>query len=180
LHQLPAMSGGDLGGAGLDSNRSLGNIFFTCLGGAHPIVPSHALAWLVRAVSALILCYAGWLSRLKPGENSTDLRQFEIGLMYLLFACCLSPYSWFYNWALSAPVMVMFCKRAWDGRADIAETVLLIAFLLSLTTTKFNMGLVTPIFGVALGIVALCRMRLEGRPAESKSLIHQLKTASAS
>ena len=179
LHQLPAMSGGELGGAGLDSNRSLGNIFFTYLGGAHPIVSSRVLAWLVRAVSALILCYAGWLSRLKPGKNSTESRQFEIGLMYLLFACCLSPYSWFYNWALSAPVIILLCKRAWDGRADMVETVLLTAFLVSLTTTKFNMGMVTPILGVALGIVALHRMRLEGRPAESNSPIRQLKTISA-
>jgi hypothetical protein len=63
----------------------------------------------------------------------------------------------------------MFCKRAWDGRADIVETVLLIAFLLSLSTSKFNMPMVTPILGVTLGIVALYRIRLERRPAESNN-----------
>jgi hypothetical protein len=180
LHQLPAMSGGELGSGDFDVNRSLGNIFYTYLGGAHPVVSSRGLAWLVRVVSALILCYAGWLSRLKPGENSTNLRQFEIGMMFLLFACCLSPYSWFYNWALSAPVVVMFYKRAWDGREDIVETVLLIAFLLSLSTSKFNMAMVTPILGVTLGIVALYRIRLERRPAESNNPINQLKTVSVS
>lgn len=179
LHQLPVMSGGQLGSGLSDVNRCLGNIFYTYLGGAHTIVSSRGLAWLVRVVSALILCYAGWLSRLKPGENSTNRRQFEIGMTFLLFACCLSPYSWFYNWALSAPVVVMFCKRAWDGRADIVETVLLIALLLSLSTSKFNMAMVTPILGVTLGIVAVYRMRLEWRPAESNNPINQLKTVSA-
>jgi hypothetical protein len=180
LHQLPAMSGGELGGGGFDTNRTLGNIFFTYLGGAHPVVSSRGLAWLVRVASALILCSAGWLSRLKPGENSTALRQFEIGMMFLLFACCLSPYSWLYNWTLSAPVVVMFCKRAWDGRADIVATVLLIAFLLSLSTSKFGMAMATPFLGVTLGIVALYRIRLERRPAESNNPINQLKTVSAS
>lgn len=171
LHHLPAMSGGELGGSGGDiyNNRSLGNIFYTYLGGAHPVVSSRAIGWLYHVVSALILCYAGWLSRFKQGENSTYLRQFEIGMMFLLFMCCLSPYSWLYNWALSAPVLVIFCKRAWDGRMDTAETVLFIAFLLSLATSKFNMPKVTPILGVTLGIVALYRIRLERRPAESNN-----------
>jgi hypothetical protein len=181
LHHLPAMSGGELGGSGaIGNNRSLGNIFFTYLSGTHPVVSSRTIGWLYKVVSALILCYAGWLSRFKQGENSTYLRQFEIGMMFLLFMCCLSPYSWLYNWALSAPVVVMFCKRAWDGRQDIVETVLLIAFLLSLSTSKFNMPMVTPILGVTLGIVALYRMRLERRPAESNNPINQLKTVSAS
>ncbi len=180
LHQLPAMSGGKLGTGSFDVNRSLGNVFYTYLGGAHAVVSSRGLVWLVRVVSALILCSAGRLSRLKPGENSTNRQQFEIAIIFLLFACCLSPYSWFYNWGLSAPVMVMFCMRAWEGRADIVETVLLIAFLLSLITTKFNMAMVSPVLGVILGIFALYRMRLERLPAESNNSIHQLKRVSVS
>jgi hypothetical protein len=183
LHQLPSMSGGTLGqslGSGdLDTNRALGNIFYTYLGGVHPLLASRELSWLVRAVSALILCYAGWLSRSKAGENASNLRQFEIGMMYLLFACCLSPYSWFYNWALSAPAVVVCCKRAWDGRADITETIFLIALLLSLSTSKFSMAMITPILGVTLGIVVLYRIRLEPRHAESGNPINQLKTARA-
>jgi hypothetical protein len=117
---------------------------------------------------------------LKPGENSTHRQQFEIAMMFLLFACCLSPYSWLYNWALCAPVLVMFCKRAWEGREDMVETLLLIVFLLSLSTSKFNMGLVTPILGVILGMVALQRMQLEWRPAESNESIDQLRTVGGS
>lgn len=180
LHQLPAMSGGELGSGGFDVNRSLGNIFYTVWGGSRTAVSSRGLAWIVRGVSALILCYAGWLSRLRPGESSANLRQGEIGMMFLLFACCLSPYSWFYNWALSAPVVVMFCKRSWDGRADIFETVLLIAFLLSLSTTKFGMAIVTPILGVVLGIVALYRIRLERCPTKSNNSINEPKAVAAS
>ena len=180
LHELPAMSGGELGGAVYDVNRSLGNIFYVALGGVHPIVSSRGIGWLIRAVSALIFLYAGWLSRSGPGETLTKRRQFEIGMVFLLFICCLSPYSWFYNWALCAPAMVMFCKRAWDGAMDTTETVLLIALLLSLATTKFNMALISPVLGVALGIVALYRMRLELRSTESPIRIERLKAVRAS
>jgi hypothetical protein len=180
LHQLPAMSGGDVRGATSDVNRSLANIFITYLGEPHAIVSPHGIAWLGRVASALILCSAGWLSRLQPDEDSTPRRQFEIGLMFLLFACCLSPYSWFYNWALCAPVMIMFCQRVWEGKADFVETFLLTTILLSLTTSKFNMALVTPVLAIALGIVGLYRMRLEQRPAEGNYQINQLKPVTAS
>ena len=123
LHELPAMSAGGLAGTGaFDVNRSLGSILYY-LSYLRGTEPSQGLAWLVRAVSALILCYAGWLSRMKAGENATARQRFETGMMFLLFACCLSPYSWFYDWGLTAPVLVIFAKRAWDGRADAAETV---------------------------------------------------------
>ena len=163
LHQLPAMSSG----ISADVNRSLGNLFYTWLGGAHPVLSPRGLSWLVRALSALILCYAGWLSRITPGLPSVSRRQFEIGMVFLLFACCLSPYSWFYNWALTAPVVIMLFRRAWDGRADTIETALLAAFLLSLTTSKFQMAMITPVVGVVLGIVVLRRMRLEQNLAET-------------
>lgn len=183
LHQLPAMSAGAQGGpssSGFDVDRTLGNVFYAYLGGAHYSVSSRALSWFTRLLSALILCYAGWLSRVKPEENPTNLRKFEIGVVFLLFCCCLAPYSAFYNWALSAPVLVMFCKRAWDGRANMLETAFMIALLLSLATSKYNMPMVTPFFGVALGIVALRQMRFESRPAGINNSIIQLKTVNAS
>lgn len=174
LHQLPAMWGGKLGTGGFDVNRSLGNIFYTYFGGTHAILSQRELAWLTRVVSVVILCSAGWLSRLKPGENSTNRQQFEIAMMFLLFTCSLSPYSWFYNWGLSAPAVVVLCMRAWEGRASTVETVLLVAFLLSLVTTKFDMAMVSPVLGIALGILVLHRMRLERSPAESDKSIPQL------
>jgi hypothetical protein len=173
LHQLPAMAGGDLGGSAFDGNRSLGNIFYTFLDGARPLVSPRGSAWIVRLVSALILCYAGWLSRLEPEEDFANGGRFETGLIFLLFISCLSPYSWFYNWALSAPALVMFCRRVWDGRADAVETVLLIALLLSLSTSRFNMVMITPLLGVALGIVGLHRMRPERRCAKA-NYVNQL------
>ncbi len=179
LHQLPSMSRGDLGSGGFDVNRSLGNIFYAWLGGTHPVLSPSLLAWLVRIVSALILGYAGWLSRTQPGESLASRRQFEIGLVFLLFACCLSPYSWFYNWALSAPVIVLLCKRTWDGSAGLAETTLLIALLVSLLTTKFNMAMVSPILGVVLSLVVLYRMRLERRSAAAGGPVPELKPVSA-
>lgn len=170
LHQLPAMASGKLGTGGFDVNRSLGNLFYTYLGGAYSGISSRALAWTVRLVSVFILGAAGWLSWSKRGEILTWRQQFEIGIIFLLLACCLSPYSWFYNWALSAPVIVMFYKRTWDGKANLVEIALLIALLLSLVTTRFNMALVSPVLGVALAIFALYRMRLERREESSQAV----------
>lgn len=179
LHQLPAMSNGQLGGMAFDGNRSLGNILYTVLDGASFHASPRVSAWLVRGISALILCYAGWLSRLRPDDNFASDRRFETGLIFLLLMCCLSPYSWYYNWALSAPAVVMFCKRVWDGRAGTAEAVLLMALLLSLSTSRFDMAMITPVVGVALGIVGLHRMRIEQRDAKA-SCLHQLSNAVAS
>lgn len=179
LHQLPAMAGGKLGTGGFDVNRSLGNLFYTYLGATHTGLSSHALAWLVRIVSALILGVAGWFSSQKRGESLTPRSQFEIGILFLLFACCLSPYSWFYNWALSAPAVIIFYKRVWDDRANSIEILLLMALLVSLVTTRFNMALVSPVLGVALGLFALYRMRLE-RSAASNHAADSLKPIHAS
>lgn len=176
MHQLPAMSGGTYA----DVNRSFGNIFYTYFGGVPGVISSRGLSLFVKVLSALILCYAGWLSRVKLWANTTNRQRFEIGMMFLLFACCLSPYSWFYNWALCAPVVVMFCKRTWDGRADTVETVLLIALLLSLSTSRFDMAMITPILGVVLGLVALHRMRQERSGIETNQPANQLSSATAS
>ena len=176
LYQLPAMSGGKLGTGSADVNRTLGNIFYAYLDG---MLSSREVSWLVHLISALVLCSAGWLSRSKHREKLTARRQFEIGLIFLLLVCCLSPYSWYYNWAIVAPPAVMFCKRVWDRTADTAESAVFIALLLSLTTSQFDMAMVTPFLGIMLGLLALYRMRLE-RPAQSRIPIDRLVTSSAS
>lgn len=173
LHQLPAMLGGILGTGSADVNRTLGNVFYAFLGG---MVSPRGISWIVRLISALILCSAAWLCRVSPGEKLTPRRQFEIGLVYLLFVCSLSPYSWFYNWAIIAPAMVLCCKRIWDRTAGIAETSLFIALLLSLATSEFNMAMVSPFLGIMLGLFALYRMRLEG-PANPSTETNQPITA---
>lgn len=176
MHQLPAMSGGITA----DVNRSLGNLFYTLLGGDHPVLSPRGLSWLVRVVSALVLLFAGWLSHLAPATGSSNRQRFEIGIIFLLFACCLSPYSWFYNWVLSAPAAVLFCKRTWDGRANTIETVLLAALLLSLSTSRFNMAMVTPVLGALLGMVGLYRMRQERGGTETSQPVKVLRAATVS
>ena len=161
LHQLPAMSGGDLGSGEYSANRSLGNIFYTCLGGVHPVFDLPATAWLVRVSSVLLLCYASWLSRSNTGENLSDRQRFEIAAMFLLLACAISPYSWLHSWVLSAPAVVVFCQRAWELRADVVEIVLLTTFLISLSTNSFHVPTLTPLFGIGLGIYGLYRLRFE-------------------
>jgi hypothetical protein len=160
LHQLPSMSSGDLGGADFSNNRSLGNIFYG-FRGSHRLISQTGLVWVVRLVSAFVLCYAGWLSQLKHEDMLPDNQRPEIIFMFLLLSACLSPCSWLYAYVLSAPAVVTFGKRISERRSSAVETILVMSFLLSLSTTKFHMPMATPLVGIVLGIMSLHRLRAE-------------------
>jgi hypothetical protein len=170
LHQLPSMSGGDLGGGDFSNNRSLGNIFYEYLRGSGPAVTPIWLVWVVRLVSAFVLCHAGWLSRLKKGDKLADGERLETFSIFLLLASCISPYSWLYAYVFCAPILVIAGKRIAERRLNAAETTLVMMFLLSLSTSGFHMPMVTPLVGIALGIVGLYRLRAERRTEESSDL----------
>ncbi len=151
LHQLPSMSSGQLGSGIYWSNRTLGNIFFNYLSNSNISTPSTGLVWLVRLISALVLCCAGWLSQSSVGEALTSRQQTDIVIIFLLLTCCISPYSWLYAYTLAAPAVVMYSKRAWERSIDTVEIVIFMGFLLSLSTTKLHMPMVTPLLGILLG-----------------------------
>lgn len=161
FHELPVMANGDLGNGDFENNRSLGNFFFKCLAQPRGVLSSIEVVWLVRILSVLALCWSGWLSQPKAGENLTNRQRSEIFIIFLLLACALSPYSWLYAWALSAPAVVMFCKRSWYQRASSVEMIFFVAFLLSLSTSRLNMSMVTPVLAIALGLVGLHNIRSE-------------------
>jgi hypothetical protein len=167
LHQLPSMSGGDLGGGDFSNNRSLGNIFYEYLRGSGHAAAPIWLAWAVRLVSALVLCLAGWLSLLRKDDMPADGQRLESFSIFLLLACCISPYSWLYAYVFCAPELVILGKRIWERRLNGAETALMMAFLISLSTSGLQMPMMTPLVGIALGIMGLCRLRAERRPEKS-------------
>jgi hypothetical protein len=170
LHQLPSMSGGDLGGGDFSNNRALGNIFYEYLRGSDPAATPNWLRWAVRLVSAFVLCHAGWLSQLRKEDKLPDGQRLEIFSIFLLLACCISPYSWLYAYVFCAPALVIAGKRITERRLNATETTLLMMFLLSLSTCGFHMPMVTPLVGIALGIMGLHRLRAERRPEEDSNL----------
>jgi hypothetical protein len=160
LHQLPSMSTGILGGADFSNNRSLGNVFYAFRRSQHLISPG-GLVCVGRLVSASVLCYAGWLSQLKHEDMLPDNQRPEMIFMFLLLSACQSPYSWLYTYVLGAPAVVTLGKRIFERRSNAVETILLMSFLLSLSTTKFHMPMATPLLGILLGIMGLHRLRAE-------------------
>ena len=145
LHQLPSMSGGGLGGGDFCNNRALGNIFYEYLRGSDRSAAPIWLVWMVRLVSAFVHCFAGWLSQLRNVDKLPDGQRLEMASIFLLLSSCVSPYSWLYAYVFCAPALVILGKRIWEQRLNAVETTLLMAFLLSLSTSAFHMAMVTPL-----------------------------------
>lgn len=158
---LTSMSGDNLGSSNYsDGNRTLGAIFYQFLHGPDPNTTSTALVWGVRLLSVAVLCYAGWLSEVRKGEKVSDTQRLGIISMFLLLSCCVSPFSWLYAWVLCLPALVFLGKKIAEGRSTGVEATLAVLFLLSLITSKLHFGLLTPPFGVALGLIALHNLPL--------------------
>jgi hypothetical protein len=170
VHQLPSMSGGDLGGGDFSNNRSLGNIFYEYLRGSGTAATPIWLVWTVRLVSAFVLCLAGWLSQLRNEDKLADGQRLEMFSIFLLIACCISPYSWLYAYVFCAPELVILGKRMWERRLNGAETTLVMMFLISLSASGFHMPMVTPLVGIAMGIMGLYRLRTERRAEDASDL----------
>ncbi len=134
------------------------------------VTPAIKTLWAGRLLSVLILCHAGWLSRLRDGEHVEDERKIETLAAFMLLSCCLAPISWLYMYVLSTPAVVILGKRVWRGRSGFIETVFLLWFIVSLSINPFvglavRAGLpilhyhviAAPLLGVALGIMMLHR-----------------------
>lgn len=168
---LTSMSGGNLGSSLYsENNRTLGAIFYEFFRGSGPATTPTAVVWGVRLLSVAVICYAGWLSRAIRGEKIADAHKFGMISVFLLLSCCVSPFSWLYAWVLCLPVLVFIGKRIMDAHATAAETALTLLFLLSLLTSKFHLGLITPPLGVSLGLVLLYNLALERRRKRAAGL----------
>lgn len=159
LQGLPLM-----GGHTVDmENRSVGTaIQVLCSRFGAAAWPSGGV-WAGRLFSGLILCYAGWLSRWSREDIDKGARVETIAI-FLLLSCCVAPVSWWHAYVLAAPALVIWAKRTWDKRSNLAETIILGLFLLMLSTYQhLEQGLLTPLLGILLAIMALHRLARERR-----------------
>ena len=158
LHVLPSMSNGVVD----VDNRSLDSMFQVYGHGAFRGASSIGLMRVATAISAVVLCYAAWLSQSKTKNSLPDKLKIEMIFIFLLLSCCVAPVSWIPAYVPCAPFLVMLGKRIWERRSNIFETSLFVLFLCSLTFTRVGYFLVaTPLFGIALGITRLRALRSE-------------------
>jgi hypothetical protein len=143
-------------------NRSLSMAIHSLWFGRNPAVALTGLSWAERFASALVLGLAGWLSRTRhPGEPKI-VQRIEAIAIFLLLACCLSPVSWTHMYALSAPALLLFARRAWQGHAHLIELLILMAFAISLSVEGYARMLVTtPMFGMAYSLLRLSSLSIE-------------------
>jgi hypothetical protein len=167
LHILPSMAT-----VNVHADRTLSSMLYGYWRGLDNGTSPIGLVWAVRLTSALVLCYAGWLSRLNREDNLQDSRRFETVSIFLLLSCCLAPVSWLHAYVLSTPALVALGKRIWERRSNPAETTLLILFVLSLSTTKFaHLAMAAPLLGVLLGIMELHRLQHEQFPERVSTVV---------
>jgi hypothetical protein len=176
LHVLPSMSNGIV----TQDNRSLGSVlqlFWRVF--AHGSSPK-VFIWVAKILSAGIICYSGWISSHNWKNEATEYRLAVVAEFFLL-SCCLSPVAWLHAYMLAVPAIVILCKRAFDRDLPGTETLLLIAFILSLNCYRYNtvapitggsvlhyvgmlppiFALMTPVFGLALALAGLRRLSTE-------------------
>lgn len=191
LHVLPSMSGGIV----TQDNRSLGSVLqlfwrvFT-----HGSSPKGVI-WSTKILSAGIICYSGWISSYKWKNEAAEYRLAVVAEFFLL-SCCLSPVAWLHAYMLAVPAIVILCRKAFDGDLPGTETLLLIAFVLSLNCYRYNttiplaggsfshyaamlppvLALMTPVFGVALATIGLRRLNASPRGIISPDKVNPIET----
>lgn len=168
LHVLPTMPG-----VNSLPNRTLSVMLYGYWHGhLDNSTPSTTLVWCVRLLSAFALCYAGWLSRLNCRDEMQENTRFEMLSIFFLLCCCLAPVAWLHAYVLSAPALVALGKRIFEQRASTFEALLLILFVLSLSTTIFaHLAMATPLLGVLIGIMGLSRLQHERFPEKVSAVI---------
>ena len=173
LRVLPSMSGGIV----TQDNRSLGSMLLLCWRVLTHNGSPTVVIWGTKILSAGIFCYSGWISSFKFRESSAEYRLAVIAEFFLL-SCCLSPVAWLHAYMLAVPAIVILGKQALDGNLPRTEALLLMAFVLSLNCYRYNatapitggsalhyigvlpsiLALLTPVFGVMLGLAGLRRL----------------------
>jgi hypothetical protein len=158
FHVLPSMSSG----ISSPASRTLTALFYACWRGFDYSNVPVGLAWTVRVVSVLLLCYVAWLSRKNSDSNSQDSVKFRIFAVFLLLSCCLAPVSWVHAYVLSIPVLVILGRRVLEGSSSNLETTLLLLFVLSLSTNRIAyLDVAAPVLGVLLGVMELHKLHSE-------------------
>ncbi|MGD0631416.1 MAG: glycosyltransferase family 87 protein [Terracidiphilus sp.] len=174
MHVLPSMSSGIVN---IDNKGLSSSVQFWWLTIRHEGSPT----WLgvtAKIFSALTVIYAGWLSRSKPDADNSTFR-IEALALFLLLSCCVAPVSWRHAYVCSAPALAILFKRMLEGRAQVADAILLSCFTLSISSFGFaalarstgNPVLATwancaPALGLTVVILELRRLRRENHRDE--------------
>ncbi|MDR3738520.1 MAG: glycosyltransferase family 87 protein [Terracidiphilus sp.] len=155
LHELPKM-----GTKAIDpENRSIGVALQILWRDSGLKASQAALIQTGKLLSILVLGYAGWLSRVRYEKLSSPISKIEIVSVFLLFSCCLSPVSWSFSYVLGTPALIMLGKRSLEKRSSTFDTMLLILFVVAITTATIPFLVVmTSVIGVALGVASLLRL----------------------
>lgn len=157
FHEIPRM-----GGKFYIGNRSLGSTIQVLWFRSQRGTAAPSLAWTGKLISILVLCYAGWLNRSEGVRNLKNGFRVESIAYFLLLSCCVAPVSWVHAYVLAAPALVIHGKRIWEEQANAYETVVSLLLVLSLSTnTVLPFVFMTPLLGIALGVLGLQRLRHE-------------------
>ena len=168
LHEIPKMSGKFLH----LSNEGLSNALQMVFHGA-PMAPTRPMfIWVSRAISAVILGLACWLSQAGLEEKANWKFKTEVFAIFLLLSCCLSPVSWLNAYVLSIPVLAIAGFRLWRGQSTLLELGLFAMLMLSLSVAVYTeLKMLTPILGIALGMVRLYKLRTEKYGTEKSGTV---------
>jgi hypothetical protein len=126
----------------------------------HQFEPGPSM-WVNRALSAMVICIAGWLSWTR--RSISEAEKVETIAAFLLIVCCISPVSWLHAYVLSAPAMTIYGKRIWQSATINRESILFALFAFSFSIPRFDeLKLLMPILGIALAITGLNRLKHAG------------------
>lgn len=166
-HVMPAMASGIIA----KDNKALSSSLQFCWS---TIRPGSSTRWLgigAKIVSVATVLYAGWLSRSRSNDENGGNR-IEILALLLLLSCCVAPVSWRHAYVASAPALAIFFKRMLEGKARVAEAIVVSCFTLSISSFGFSelarstgnpilamWANCAPVLGVAVVIMGLRRLR---------------------
>jgi hypothetical protein len=129
------------------------------------IAPPGAI-WLGKVLSALAVCFAGWLSHTRHEDSTGGGTRVETIAIFFFLSCCIAPVSWRHAYLLAAPALLFLGKRAWEGQSSIFEDAMLVTFIVAVTTNRFlEQPLLTPLSGIVLCFLGLYRLRGTRLPA---------------
>ena len=161
---LPSMSSGIV----ILTNKSLGTTAAVVWSAAIHGQPPRIVGTMSKMLGIFLICYAGWLCRAREGRTDADSYPLTVLSMFWLIACCVSPVSWRHAYVLAVPALAILFMRGINGRARMAETVLLMCFTLSISSfgldkvavssgqpVLFGLTMAAPVFGISLALVVL-------------------------
>ncbi|MGA2753428.1 MAG: glycosyltransferase family 87 protein [Terracidiphilus sp.] len=162
FHVLPSM-----GSTAIDTDsRSLNTVVRVLWTRSETGIAPPGVIWVGKALSALAVCFAGWLSYPRHDDSTGGETRVETIAIFLFLSCCVAPVSWRHAYLLAAPALLFLGKRAWEGQSTIFEDAMFATFIVAVTTNRFlEQPLLTPLSGIVLCFLALYRLRDARLPA---------------